>query len=148
MVQHLIDDTLEIGRSAAGVINTKLIKLSTLISEILFEISDLTNSDLSTNIRCDQSLNQLITTLRKYGFYLSIDQKLWDKELLLDKKKVKQILRNLLINALRYKNTRVSLEVDEMEGSLFFELWMTARGYPLSITREYSNGIFNWMTQR
>ena len=138
IAQSLVDDTLEIGRSEAGVINLKLIKLSTLLSEILLEISDLTNVALSTKLRYGQPLDQLIKILKNKGFYLSIDQTLWDKEFSLDENKVKQILRNLILNAIKYKKTLILLEVAEKKGSLFFSVMDDGKGIP----PEYHKKIF------
>ena len=138
IAQSLVDDTLEIGRSEAGVTSIKHIKLSALISEILLEISDLTNIALSTKILPGQRLEQLIKTLQTEGISLSIDQNIWDKEFSLDEIKVKQILRNLLLNALKYKNTFIALEVAEKEGGLFFSVMDDGKGIP----PEYHKNIF------
>ena len=46
------------------------------------------------------------------------------------KKKVKQILRNLLINALKFKKTRVELEVQESDNNLFLSIADDGKGIP------------------
>jgi signal transduction histidine kinase len=126
------------GRSEAGVTSIRHIKLSALISEILLEISDLTNIALSTKILPGQRLEQLIKTLQTEGISLSMDQNIWDKKFSLDEIKVKQILRNLLLNALKYKNTFIALEVAEKEGGLFFSVMDDGKGIP----PEYHKNIF------
>ncbi len=130
IAQNLVDDILELGRSEAGVINIRRIKLSFFISEVLFEIFDLTEGSLLNELSFNKPLQNLQETLRNDGFYLSINQNLWNKEFSLDEKKLKQILRNLLLNALRYKNTRVSLEVAETDGGLFFSVMDDGKGIP------------------
>ena len=105
---HLVDDTLEVGKSEAGAIHAQPVKLADLLSDILIEIFDLTNAAVTKKIQSGQSLDELKSVLIAEMFYLSIDKALWEKEISLDKKKVKQILRNLLINALKFKKTRVA----------------------------------------
>ena len=138
IAQSLVDDTLEIGRSEAGITNKKKTRFSTLIPEILLEIADLTNIDLSTKIRFGQPLDQLKIFLQNEGFTLSIDQNLWNKEFSLDEIKIKQILRNLLLNAIKYKNTLIVLEVAEKKGGLFFSVMDDGKGIP----PEYHKNIF------
>jgi signal transduction histidine kinase len=138
IAQSLVDDTLEIGRSEAGITTVKHIKLSALISEILLEISDLTNIALSTKILPGQPLEQLKKTLKAEGISLSMNQNIWDKEFSVDEIKVKQILRNLLLNALKYKNNFVALEVAETKGDLFFSVMDDGKGIP----PEYHAKIF------
>jgi signal transduction histidine kinase len=67
-----------------------------------------------------------------------MEQNIWDKEFSLDEIKVKQILRNLLLNALKYKNTFIALEVAEKEGGLFFSVMDDGKGIP----PEYHKNIF------
>jgi two-component system OmpR family sensor kinase len=128
--QHLVDDTLEVGRSEAGAIHAQPVKLADLLSDILIEIFDLTNAAVTKKIQSGQSLDELKSVLIAEMFYLSIDKALWEKEISLDEKKVKQILRNLLINALKYKIKRVEFEVQESDYNLFFSIADDGKGIP------------------
>jgi len=142
LAQHLVDDTLEVGRSEAGAIHARPVKLADLLSDILIEIFDLTNAAVTKKIKSGQSLDELKSVLIAEMFYLSIDKVLWEKEFSLDEKKVKQILRNLLINALKFKKTRVELEVQERDYNLFFSVADDGKGIPSVYHDKILEGYF------
>ena len=147
IAQNLVDDTLELGRSASGVMSLRPVTFSHLIPEILLEISDLANVTLSRKIRGVQiksgnSLPQLQKALGEESYLLSVGENLWEKEFSLDEKKVRQILRNLLTNAIKYKNRQIELEVDEKEGCLFLSVADDGRGIPPVYHAKILEGYF------
>jgi signal transduction histidine kinase len=130
IAQNLVDDTLEMGRSKTGAIHAKPIKLSDLLSDILVEIFDLANAAVSKKIKNGQPLAALKNILSKEDFTLAIDTALWEREIVLDDKKVKQILRNILLNALKFKKQQVLLEVDESDYNISFSITDDGKGIP------------------
>ena len=139
VAQTLVNDTLELGRSQSGVISLKKIKLSNLITDSLIEIFDLTSIKTSKKIKKGQTLEQFKKVLGDADFLLSVDKELWGREFFLDGKKFKQILRNLLLNAFKYKESQVKLEFKKMEGCLFFSVFDDGKGIPPS----YHDKIFD-----
>ena len=138
IAQHLVDDTLEVGRSESGVICLTNVKLAKLVSDVVIEIFDLVNVAITKKIKVGQSLDELKNILSKENFSLAIDNTIWDKEFSLDEKKVKQIIRNLLINAIKHKNKQTVFEVYETDYNLLFSIIDDGKGIPLV----YHNKIF------
>jgi signal transduction histidine kinase len=138
IAQTLVNDTLELGRSQNGVMSLKNVKLSDLIIDSLVEIFDLTSIKTSRKIIKGQNLKQLKEVLAEVGLLLLIDKELWCREFFLDERKAKQILRNLLLNGIKYKESQVTLEFEKKEGHLFFSVTDDGKGIPPS----YHDKIF------
>ncbi len=130
VTQTLVDDTLELGRSGEGVFNLTNCRLSNLIRQVLVEILDLADVDTSEKIRSCADLPRLKETLLEKGISLLIDEGLWCREVCLDEVKIKQIFRNLLSNALKYRKSRVEVELEEKGGVLSFSVKDDGKGIP------------------
>lgn len=135
----LVEDTLEIGRSREGVINLKNFKLSHMIERSLVEIFDLADCNASEKIRICDDLHRLRKELAKIGITLTVDEEIWSKEIRLDEVKIRQILRNLLNNALKYRKERIELEVDHRDGCLILSVGDDGEGIP----NDYHEKIFD-----
>lgn len=126
VTQTLVSDALELGRSREGIINLSRCRLSEVIGESLVEVFDLSHGTLAEEIRACTGLGPLCDTLKAQGLWLNVHEDLWCREVILDVAKVRQILRNLLSNALKYRKNRVDLEV--REGGGFLELSVSDDG--------------------
>jgi len=130
MTQNIVNDALELGRSGKGIVNLTNFRLSTLVEQALVEIFDLENCSTSKIIRRCNDLTRLREALGKEGLMLSVDESLWCREVCLDKAKVKQILRNLLNNALKYRKNLIALEIQEEDSFIVFSLEDDGEGIP------------------
>ncbi len=130
VIQSLVNDILELGRSREGIVSLKSLKFSDLIEQALVEIFDLVDRKTSEKIKICTDLPQLNKTLGEKGIILFIDEALWCQEICLDQTKIRQILRNLLINALKYRKSRVELEVDKKDVYLVFSVKDDGEGIP------------------
>jgi len=101
VIQSLTNDILELGRSREGIVSLKSLKFSDLIEQALVEIFDLVDRNTSEKIKICADLPQLRQTLEEKGLMLFMEEALWCQEVRLDEPKIRQILRNLLINALK-----------------------------------------------
>lgn len=126
----LVNDAMELARSREGIVNLAHLKLSSLIEQTLVEIFDLTDCGTSEKITICSGLPGLRKALREKGILLFIDERVWCQEICLDKAKVRQILRNLLNNALKYRKSKVELEVDSKDGHLIFSVKDDGMGIP------------------
>lgn len=118
VTKRLVNDAMELGRSREGIVCLTRSRLSNLIEKILIEIFDLSDFTVAEKLRVCTNLPQIRETLEKKGFLLSIDEQVWCQEICLDEPKVKQILRNLLNNALKYRRSQVELEVEKEDSYL------------------------------
>ena len=130
VIQSLVNDILELGRSREGIVSLKSLKLSNLIEQALIEIFDLVDRDTSEKIKICADLPQMKETLEKKGLMLLIEEALWSQEFNLDEAKIRQILRNLLNNALKYRKSRVELEIDKKDVHLVFSVKDDGEGIP------------------
>lgn len=130
VIQSLVNDILELGRSREGIVSLKSLKLSNLIEQALIEIFDLVDRDTSEKIKICADLPQLKETLEEKGLMLLIEEALWSQEFNLDEAKIRQILRNLLNNALKYRKSRVELEIDKKDVHLVFSVKDDGEGIP------------------
>jgi two-component system OmpR family sensor kinase len=130
VIQSLVNDILELGRSREGIVSLKSLKFSDLIEQALVEIFDLVDRNTSEKIKICADLSQLKETLEEKGLTLFMEEALWCQEVRLDEAKIRQILRNLLNNALRYRKSRVELEVDKKDVHIVFSVKDDGEGIP------------------
>ena len=130
VIQSLANDILELGKSRKGIVSLKSLKFSDLIEKALVEIFDLVDRNTSEKIKICADLPQLRDTLEEKGLMLFMKEALWCQEVCLDETKIRQILRNLLINALKYRKSRVELEVDIKDVYLVFSVKDDGEGIP------------------
>jgi two-component system OmpR family sensor kinase len=130
VIRSLVNDILELGRSREGIVSLKNLKFSDLIEQALVEIFDLVDRNTSEKIKICADLPQLRDTLEEKGLMLFMEEALWCQEVCLDEAKMRQILRNLLINALKYRKSRVELEVDKKDVYLVFSVKDDGEGIP------------------
>jgi signal transduction histidine kinase len=86
--------------------------LSTLLLGTLVEILDLNDHEVAEKVKLSATVTEFKNNVALRGIYLELEDSLWERELLLDESKSKQILRNLLTNALKYRKSRVDLKID------------------------------------
>ncbi|MCP4680886.1 MAG: HAMP domain-containing histidine kinase [Desulfobacterales bacterium] len=130
ITQALVNDTLELGRAKRGIFKVSTFTLSNLIRQVLVGIFDLTDSHTSEKINHCASLHGLKGLLRKKGVFLLIDEALWNQEVLLDEVKIKQIIRNLLNNALKHRKSLVEFDVNKKEDHIIFSVKDDGKGIP------------------
>jgi len=68
--------------------------------------------------------------LENKGVHLFVDEDLWCEEICQDHAKLKQILRNLLSNALKYRKNIVELKVVKTEDTIVFSVKDDGEGIP------------------
>ena len=110
IMQNLVGDALELGRSREGKILPHRFKISDFVSQTLTEVFDVVHSSTSEKMNICSNLEELRKTLAQEGLTLEVGDELWESEVVLDEAKVRQILRNLLHNALKYRKNRVGLQ--------------------------------------
>ena len=130
VIQALVNDALELGRSREGILNYSNFKVSYLIENALVENFDLTDTVISEQIRDCSSFSVLRDILKEKGVFLSIDEELWCVDIHQDEGKVRQILRNLLSNALKYRRSKVEVNVSRTDTSIMFSVKDDGDGIP------------------
>ena len=139
VLKALVGDALELGRSEEGIVFYSSFPLADLIEETLVEILDLTDTVISEKLKKCEGLMHFKKTLEEKGIILSIDETLWEQKIRQDEAKIKQILRNLLNNALKYRKSRVELGIDCKEDFVILSVQDDGEGIPAS----YHKKIFD-----
>jgi two-component system OmpR family sensor kinase len=130
VAKRLVNDALELGRSRKGIVDITNFSLSGLIGQTLVEIFDLADSGAAEKIRSCVDLALFREVLEEKGILLHIDERLWCQEICQDEAKLTQILRNLLNNALKYRKSRVILDIDRKEDYLILLVTDDGEGIP------------------
>jgi signal transduction histidine kinase len=76
----------------------------------LREIFDLVDVDTAEKIDGCEGLFPLKDLLKEKGIFILVDEGFWSQQIRLDESKVKQIVRNLLNNAMKYRKNLVEIE--------------------------------------
>lgn len=126
----LVDDLLELGKSESNAGALKSFSLSRLLDSAFMELFDLFDSATSERIRSCTGLTDLKEILNKKGVTLNIQEKIWHCEVCLDEGKTRQVMRNLLSNALKYRKRSVELTVDVKNDHLCFSVKDDGSGIP------------------
>jgi two-component system, OmpR family, sensor kinase len=130
VTRTLVNDALELGRSSQGIINKSTFTLAQLVVQTLIEILDLTDHSTADAIKECKSLADLRTCLAGQGLFVEVDETFWTRDLYLDESKVRQILRNLLTNAFKYKKNRVLLKIARADRHLCISVSDDGEGIP------------------
>lgn len=132
VTRMLVNDALEVGRSGEGVTKKKRVAISSLVEESLVEIFDLADENAAESIKGCPNLSQLKQTLSNQGILLNIEENLWVEEIYFDESKMKQILRNLLTNALKYRKKLVEIKIEKNAEVLCLTVSDDGQGIPES----------------
>lgn len=118
----LVDDALELERSREGIVNLTKFSFSSLLEESFIELFDLIDGRTSEQVKHCTGLSELKNILAEKGLALDIDKKLWRKEFYLDEAKIKQIIRNLLNNAMKYRKRLIEIKINKNDDVLFLSV--------------------------
>ena len=113
IARGLVNDILEVGRSSEGVFNRHKCPFHECITSPLVEIFDLRDHEIAEKIKDCTDVSTLNTILSVSRITLIMDEDLWSRELYLDVPKLRQILRNLISNALKYRKDKVEIEISK-----------------------------------
>ncbi len=130
--QRLVNDVLELGRSREGVMITKDFYISSLVMAVLVEIFDLADPGIVDILKKVQSYEELNRVVKDCGVKLDFDPKVWKTIVHLDEAKVRQILRNLVTNAFKFKEAFVEISGSIEDKQLTLRVKDDGRGIPPS----------------
>lgn len=138
VTRTIVNDALELGRSSQGIIHKTKFSLSSFVVQTLVEIFDLVDLETSDCVRGCDRLSVLKKQLSERGIFLTVEEKMWHQEVEMDESKMKQIIRNLLSNALKYKKNKVELKLKKEKDSFVVIVGDDGDGIP----SDYHEKIF------
>jgi len=130
--KRLVNDVLELGRSREGVMIISDFPVSHLVTCVLVEIFDLSDPGAAETIRKIKTYDELNRVVQACGTKLSFNPKAWRTMVHLDEAKVRQILRNLVTNAVKHRSSFVEISGSIEEKQLILKVKDDGRGIPPS----------------
>jgi len=138
IAMSLVNDILEVGRSNEGILNKGTYRCFEYIVFPFVEIFDLIDPEIAERISRAGGYKAFIEILASQGVRLEMDASLWEKEIFLDVRKVRQIIRNLLSNAFKYRKKEVVVEISLDDNNLFISIADDGKG----IEKEFHKKVF------
>ncbi len=138
----LVNDALELGRAREGIVKLTNFTFSKLLENTLIELFDLIDNTAAEKIKTCKDLPELKSCLAKNGLSLNIEEGLWLREFYMDEAKIKQILRNLLNNALKYRKAFVEIDIDAKEDHLILSVKDDGEGIPSAYHKKIFESYF------
>ncbi len=134
----LVNDIMEIGRSNEGIILRERCRCFDVILAPLVEIFDLFYPHKAERIGACGDVDEVIKELEKDNILLQIDEVLLSRELYLDVRKIRQIIRNLLSNAMKFRRETIVIRIGVKDDNLSVSIRDDGQG----INRKYHEKIF------
>lgn len=103
-------------------------KIQAVLQPVMVEVFDLVDPVVSESIREAASLTVVKQVLAQKQVSLDIDQTQWDTPFLCDNNTVKQVLVNLLLNAVKFRSKEITLTLDMAEDQVKFCVIDDGRG--------------------
>ncbi len=136
--QTLLQEMLEISRSEEGLFRKEQFPIEKALRESLLDVLEITDSTVAEKIRGARNKEEFRSILEAHGIFIDIKGKYRKSPFFHDQPKVQQILRNLLSNALKYRQRRVDVSIGG-EMDLLVSIEDDGRGIP----QEDSEAIFD-----
>jgi signal transduction histidine kinase len=138
IAMSLVNDILEVGRSGEGIFNKGTHRCFEYIVFPFVEIFDLIDPETAERISRAEGYKDFAGLLASQGVMFRMDESLWEKEIFLDIRKVRQIIRNLLSNAFKYRKKEIVVEITLDDKNLFVSITDDGKG----IEKAYQKKVF------
>jgi signal transduction histidine kinase len=127
--QTLLQEMLEISRSEDGLFRKERFPIGKAVRESLLDVLEIAGSPVAEKIRRARDEEEFRSILRADGIFIDIKGNYRESPFFHDRQKVQQILRNLLSNALKYRQRRVDVSIGG-EMDLLVSVEDDGRGIP------------------
>lgn len=119
----ILEDVLEIERAKAGVFRISKFSIMQLLYDSLAKAFEEIDPEVSAQIYKCKEISEVVNVLHVRGIELNIPSRaLMKAELLQDEEKVRQIIKNLILNGLRCRNDILKITVDQRDDSIFLSV--------------------------
>ncbi len=127
--QTLLLEMLEISRSEHGLFREEGFAIAKALRESLLDALEIAASPVAEKVRHAEDQENFQHVMEAHGIFIDIKGKYHTSPFYHDQRKVQQILRNLLSNALKYRKKRVDVSVSG-EVDLLVSVKDDGRGIP------------------
>jgi signal transduction histidine kinase len=119
---HLAENALYLIGPGGIVVDPIGCKISEIVERALVEVFDVMDPNISERLQSCDALYEIDAILVDVGVFLSIDDRLWDTAYRLDCRKFIQVILNLLLNAMKFRRSRIDFSVRRMDKRLVFSV--------------------------
>jgi len=120
--REMLNDLLEVGRSEAGSVVCCPFQPAKATVDVLMEALETKANGVFEQIKLSGRENDILKALGDHGILLDISPQLTFTEMLQDEIKFRQIVANLIKNALHYKRERIEIRLKKDNDTLLFEV--------------------------
>jgi signal transduction histidine kinase len=135
---HLAENALHLIGPGGVAVDPTTCKISKIVERALVEVFDVMDPNISERLQSCETLSEFDATLVDAGVFLSIDDRLWDTAYRLDCGKIVQVILNLLLNAMKFRRSRIDFSVRRKDRQLDFSVRDDGEG----IAAAYHDQIF------
>jgi signal transduction histidine kinase len=109
--QNLLQEMVEILRSEEGLFQKDFFLIEKTVQDSLFDALEMSTPQAVEKLCLVQSHEEFRGCLKEYGIYVEITGKYCKSPFCHDQKKIRQILRNLISNAMKYRRERMEVKI-------------------------------------
>ena len=135
---HLAENALHLIGPGGMAVDPTGCKISEIVDRALVGVFDVMDPGISERLQSCEALSEFDTILVDAGVFLCIDDRLWDTVYRLDCGKIVQVVLNLLLNAMKFRRSRIDFSVRRTGGQLVFSVKDDGEG----IAAAYRDKIF------
>lgn len=121
-IQNLLDDILEIGRAEAQQFEQRVFQPERVVYTCLLDILKLMTPDIFEQSRECKSEEAVLIFLAQAGIDFKSSPEVQELEIIQDEIKFRQIVRNLIKNALRFRNKHLAIRLYRREELLSIDI--------------------------
>ena len=128
--QTLLQEIIEILRSEEGLFQKEAFLIEESLRESIMDALEITAPQIVEKLCCAKDQEEFQSILKPHGILIEIKGKYCQTPFCHDQKKVLQILRNLISNALKYRREKIAMTISG-ETDLIVLVEDDGRGIPL-----------------
>jgi signal transduction histidine kinase len=128
-VQSLHQEMIEIFRSEEGLFQREAFLIEESLRESIMDALEITAPQIVEKLCCAKDQEEFQSILKPHGIFVEIKGKYCQSPFYHDQKKVQQILRNLISNALKYRREKIAMTING-ETDLIILVEDDGRGIP------------------
>jgi signal transduction histidine kinase len=109
--QSFLQEIIEVYRSEEGLFRKEQCSVPQILRDSLSEAIEMFNPDILDELLSADSNDDFFKILKNNGVFVLIEGKYSSTPFIHDQKKIQQIIRNLITNALKYRRKHVSISI-------------------------------------
>lgn len=127
---HLVENARHLAGTGEAALEPSACKVATIVKRALVDVFDVMDTSISERLPAATTLSDTKATLADAGVFLDVDEELWKTSYSLDGGKINQVLLNLLLNAMKFRRSRIEMSLRRQGRQLVFAVKDDGEGIP------------------